>query len=50
MYGYVNGYDFYNMTAEKYWAPTKNTNIQELVKNAIQSNGYMGSRKVDGHW
>lgn len=50
MYGYINGYDFYNMKAEKYWAPTKNTNIQELVRNAVFSGDYIGSRKVDGHW
>jgi hypothetical protein len=50
MFGYINGYDFYNMPAEKYWAPTKNMNIQELVKNAVFSGDYIGSRKVDGHW
>lgn len=50
MYGYINGYDFYNMKAEKYWAPTKNINIQELVRNAVYSGDYIGSRKVDGHW
>lgn len=50
MFGYINGYDFYNMPAEKYWAPTKNMNIQELVRNAVFSGDYIGSRKVDGHW
>ena len=50
MFGYINGYDFYNMTAEKYWAPTKNMNIQDLVRNAVFSGDYIGSRKVDGHW
>ena len=50
MYGYINGYDFYNMKAEKYYAPTKNQNIQELVRNAVYSGDYIGSRKVDGHW
>lgn len=50
MFGYINGYDFYNMSAEKYWAPTKNMNIQELVRNAVFSGDYIGSRKVDGHW
>lgn len=50
MYGYIDGIDFYNLKAEKYWAPTKNTNIQELVRNAVYSGDYMGSRKVDGHW
>ena len=50
MFGYINGYDFYNMKAEKYYAPTKNQNIQELVRNAVFSGDYIGSRKVDGHW
>lgn len=50
MYGYINGIDFYNMKAEKYYAPTKNQNIQELVRNAVYSGDYIGSRKVDGHW
>ena len=50
MYGYINGIDFYNLKAEKYWAPTKNINIQELVRNAVFSGDYIGSRKVDGHW
>lgn len=50
MYGYINGYDFYNLLAEKYWAPTKNMNIQDLVRNAVYSGDYIGSRKIDGHW
>ena len=50
MYGYINNYNFFNMAPEKYWAPTKNTNIKELVKNAIQSGDYFAARKVDGHW
>lgn len=49
-FGYIKDYDFYNMTAEKYWAPTKNLNLKDLVTNAIQSGDYIGSRKVDGHW
>ena len=46
----INGYDFWNMEAEKYYAPTKNTNLKELVNNAIFSGEYVGSRKVDGQW
>lgn len=46
----INGYDFWNMEAEKYYAPTKNTNLKEMVNNAIFSGDYIGSRKVDGQW
>lgn len=46
----INNFDFWNMEAEKYWAPTKNTNLKELVNNAIFSGEYVGSRKVDGQW
>lgn len=46
----INGYDFWNLNPEKYWAPTKNTNLKELVNNAIFSGEYIGSRKVDGQW
>ena len=46
----INGYDFWNLNPERYWAPTKNTNLKELVNNAIFSGEYVGSRKVDGQW
>lgn len=46
----INGFDFWNMEAEKYYAPTKNTNLKEMVNNAIFSGNYVGSRKVDGQW
>lgn len=46
----ISGFDFWNMEAEKYWAPTKNINLKELVNNAIFSGDYIGSRKVDGQW
>lgn len=46
----INGFDFWNMEAEKYYAPTKNINLKELVNNAIFSGDYIGSRKVDGQW
>lgn len=46
----INNFDFWNMPAEKYWAPTKNLNIQTLVNNAVYSGDYFAARKVDGHW
>lgn len=46
----ISGFDFWNMEAEKYWAPTKNINLKELVNNAVFSGDYIGSRKVDGQW
>lgn len=46
----INGFDFWNMKAEKYWAPTKNIDIQTLVNNAVYSGDYFAARKVDGHW
>lgn len=46
----INGYDFWNLNPERYWAPTKNTNLKELVNSAIFSGEYIGSRKVDGQW
>ena len=50
MKGFINNYDFFNMPAEKYWSPTKNQNLKELVNNAIFSGEYIGSRKIDGQW
>lgn len=46
----IQNYRFDNLQAEKYWAPTKNINLKELVNNAIFSGDYIGSRKVDGQW
>lgn len=46
----IDGIDFFNLQAEKYWSPTKNMNLSALVQDAIQSEKYLGSRKVDGHW
>lgn len=46
----INRYDFWNMPSERYWAPTKNMNLKELINNAIFSGEYIGSRKVDGQW
>lgn len=46
----IDNYDFWNMEAEKYWSPTKNQNLQEIVNNAIFSGDYTLSEKVDGDW
>lgn len=46
----IDNYDFWNMEAEKYWSPTKNQNIKEITKNAIYSNDYCLSEKIDGDW
>ena len=50
MKGYIDNYNFSEILVEKYWAPTKNTNIKELVKNAIYSGDYWAARKVDGNF
>ena len=50
MYGYIDNYDFLNLSAEKYWSPTKNLNLKELVYNSIKSGDYFAARKIDGHW
>lgn len=47
---FIDGYDFWNMEAEKYWAPTKGTNLKDLVNKAINSGDYLASEKVDGDW
>lgn len=50
MFGFIDNYDFFNMEAEKYWSPNKNLNLKKLVNDAIKSELYIGSRKIDGHW
>lgn len=47
----IDGVDFWDgFKAEKYWSPTKNQNIKEIVKNAIYSGAYTVSEKIDGDW
>ena len=47
----IDGVDFWDgFKAEKYWSPTKNQNLKEIVKNAIYSGAYTVSEKVDGDW
>ena len=46
----IDNVDFVNLRAEKYWSPTKGTDINALAKNLIFSGEYIGARKIDGHW
>lgn len=47
----IDGVDFWDgFVAEKYWSPTKNQNLKEIVKNAIYSGAYTVSEKIDGDW
>lgn len=47
----IDGVDFWDgFKAEKYWSPTKNQNLKEIVKNAIYSGAYTVSEKIDGDW
>ena len=47
----IDNVDFWDgFTAEKYWSPTKNQNLKEIVKNAIYSGAYTVSEKIDGDW
>lgn len=47
----IDGIDFWDgFTAEKYWSPTKNQNLKEIVNNAIYSGAYTVSEKIDGDW
>lgn len=47
----INGIDFWDdFKAEKYWSPTKNQNLKEIVNNAIWSGRYTASEKIDGDW
>ena len=46
----IDGIDFENLEAEKYWSftSTSHGNKQEEMKNMIFSNTYGGARKMDG--
>lgn len=52
MYGYINGIDFHNLEAEKYWTfpKTYKGNTQEETKRFILSEEYLGAEKMDGHY
>ena len=53
MKGYVNGIDWINAEAMKYWSHTSATPVEKRnteIKNAIFSGDYIGARKVDGYY
>ena len=52
MYGFINGIDFVNLEAEKYWSfpSSYKGDIKAEVKNMIFSGDYIGSQKIDGHY
>lgn len=53
MKGYVNGIDWINAEAMKYWAHTSATPAEKRkneIRNAVFSGEYIGARKVDGYY
>lgn len=52
MYGYIDGLDFVNLPAEKYWSFSKTYkgNKKEEIKYMITSGSHIGSVKKDGHY
>lgn len=51
MKGYIDGYDFWNMDAQKYWAPPSSWAKEKKVDRArerIFSGEWYGARKMDG--
>ena len=51
MYGYIDGVDFYNLPAMKYYAPPKTWSaekIKELTTSRIFSGEWLGAQKRDG--
>lgn len=53
MKGYVNGIDWINAEAMKYWSHTSATPAEKRkneIRNAVFSGEYIGARKVDGYY
>ena len=49
MNGYIDGVDFINIEAEKYWTlPKTKKDVKTDIRNRIYSGDYMGSEKYDG--
>ncbi|EXM38513.1 hypothetical protein RASY3_14350 [Ruminococcus albus SY3] len=49
----IDGYDFWNMPAMKYWSFSASTPIEKRkseAKRLVMSGDYYGSRKMDGIW
>lgn len=53
MYGYINGFDFGEMEAMKYWAPPSSWSDEKKRENAhsrIFSGDWLGAEKKDGYF
>lgn len=53
MKGYIDSTDWFNIEPMKYWSFTSSTPVEQrktIVKNAIFSNEYIGSLKIDGYY
>ena len=53
MKGYVNGIDWINAEAMKYWTHPASAPVEKRkqeIQNAIFSGSYLGARKVDGYY
>lgn len=53
MYGYVDGIDWVNAEAMKYWSFPASYSIEkrkEELHNAVYGNNYLGALKVDGYY
>lgn len=51
MKGYIDGIDFHNLEAQRYWSPTASwpeERKKQEVHNMIFSGDYIGARKMDG--
>ena len=51
MKNFINGIDFHNLEAQKYWSPTASwapERKKQEVQNMIFSGNYIGARKMDG--
>ena len=49
MNGYIDGVDFINIEAEKYWTlPKTKKDVKTDIRNRIYSGDYMGAEKIDG--
>lgn len=51
--GKINGFDFLNMEAQKYWSMPSSYDMnkkKDTVNNIIYSNEYVASEKRDGYW
>lgn len=49
MNGYIDGIDFINLPAEKYWTfPKSKKDVKTDIHNRIYSGDYLGAEKVDG--